>query len=316
MVHRKFNSSLSNTFEPVDQTFTEAFGDGLTADATQMLSASGVVGNDVVGIGGLRLEKMNISLITNQSIEFALGPFDGILGMGYKASSTTSSKAVFQQLIDQNQVSEAQFGFYLSPADSGSAELTLGGIDNSKIVGPAYPLPVDRTLTTEIGIMIANFSTIIVNGRDSGISGPAIVDTGTTTLLAPNNDVAAKIYSLISPDIQLLNPLGLFGMPCDKFEHLDATIQFKFGTSIFTVPSSDFLVGIVPASEATVGIYAGMDNLCQCPVNGGGLGGTFSGLTDLWVVGASILKRYYSIWNYNEMGLSLAKTAQSPSNPI
>jgi hypothetical protein len=281
-----------------------------------MLTTNGVVGNDVVGIGGLSLEKMNISLITNQSIEFASAPFDGILGLGYKASSTTNSKAFFQQLIDQHQVPEPRYGFYLNPLESGSSEMTLGGVDNSKILSPEYPLPVDKALTTEIGILITNFSTIIVNGRDSNISGPAIVDTGTSTLLAPSNKVAAEIYSLISPDIQLLNPLGLFGMPCDKFKNLEATIQFQLGPSIFTVPSSDFLVALIPASEATVGIYAGINNLCQCPVLGGGLGGTFAGLTDLWVIGASILKRYYSIWDYEGMGLSLARTTQSPPNPI
>jgi hypothetical protein len=315
-VHRRFDSSRSTTFESINQTFTEAFGDGLTADATQMLKANGVVGNDVVGIGDLSLEKMNISLITNQSIEFALAPVDGIVGLGYKGSSASNSEAFFQQLIDQHQLEEAQYGFYLPPAETDTAELTLGGIDYSKIIGPAYPLPVDKTLTTEIGILIANFSTIIVNGRDAKIPGPAIVDTGTTTLLAPSNEVAAEIYALISPDIQLLNPLGLFGMPCDNFENLEATIQFKFGAHVFTVPSSDFLVGLVPAGEATVGMYAGMSSLCQCAILGGGLGGTFSGLTDLWVVGASILKRYYSIWDYTEMGLSLARTAQSPPNPI
>jgi hypothetical protein len=281
-----------------------------------MLKASGAVGNDVVSIGDLSPEKMNISLFTNESIEFALAPVDGIVGLGYKGSSVSNSKAFFQQLIDQKQVAEAQYGFYLPPAEMGTAELTLGGIDQGKIIGPAYPLPVDKTLTTNIGVPIANFSTIIVNGRDAKVSGPAIIDTGTTTLLAPSNEVAAKIYLLISPDIQLLNPLGLFGMPYEKFETLEATIQFQFGDFVFTVPSRDFLVGLVPAGEATIGIYAGMSNLCQCPVNGGGLGGTFAGLTDLWVVGASTLKRYYSIWDYSEMGLSLARTAHSPPNPI
>lgn len=302
----------------VNQTFNETFGDGTNVDPTQTLSANGVVGNDAVSIGSLNLQHINISLITNQSSSFLLDEFDGIVGLGYAASSSTNSEAFFQQLIDQNQVAEPKFGLYLSPAEVGEAELTLGGIDRSKMKGPLHALPVDKALTTAIGFIIANFSDIIVNGNDSNLSGAAIMDSGTSTIVAPNNDKAAEVYQLISPDIELLNDLGTFGMPCDKFEDIEATIQFNFGESLFTIPPSGLLVGLVPPDEATVGQYKGQQNLCQAAILGGGLQGIFSTpeFANIWVVGASILKLYYSVWHYNSMGLSLAKTAQSPPNPI
>jgi hypothetical protein len=88
-------------------------------------------------------------------------------GMGYSADGT-----VFQNLVNQGLpgkrflsdlhnapvliiyrysilLTKAVFGMWLTPKSVGGAELTLGGIDNSKFSGPITYIPVDPA--TQVG---------------------------------------------------------------------------------------------------------------------------------------------------------------------
>jgi hypothetical protein len=313
MTHHRFNANASITFQSTTGLFDDVFATGGGTDPTQIFSTSGFVGNDVVSVGGLTVRHQNVSFVTDQNSLWALNPYDGIFGMAYPIDSGTDSIPFFQGLIDNNQVSEGTYGYYLSPIDVGHAELTLGGVDKSKMTGPLRSLPVDKELSQNFfGNFLANFTDILINGKRTCTAGGAILDTGTANMVAPTNDAAAAIYKFISPRIQLVNDAGLFAIPCDEVEGIAATITFDFGGLYFTIPSSELNVGKVPASEAVVGPYAGHEGLCQALINGGGLGLDSPIFDTTWIVGAIMLKYYYAAFDYTNVGVSFATTVQSP----
>jgi cathepsin D len=57
---------------------------------------------------------------------------DGIMGMGFSELSPSGTAPFFQTLVNQSQVEEQVFGFYLAESDS---ELIIGGRDSSRFSG-------------------------------------------------------------------------------------------------------------------------------------------------------------------------------------
>lgn len=311
--HRRFNPAESSTFQNLSTGWEAEFGTGNGVDPTQTWSASGFAGKDALNVGGLRIPDQTIAFVTNQTIFWQSDAFDGVLGMGYSSNTVTKSTAFFQNLIDDDLVAEGTYGFYLSPEDVGHAELTLGGVDYGRMTGPLRPIPVDITFPPQFpGHFTANFTDIIVNNGSTHIVGQAIIDTGTANIVAPTNDVAADFYQSVSPRIQLVNTAGIFAVPCNEIQDIPAEITFDFAGVRLTVPSSQLSVGRLPAGEATTGIYQGRDDLCQTVVNGGGLATVAPSLTELWVVGGSVMKFYYFAFEYANASLSVATTVQSP----
>jgi len=147
-------------------------------------------------------------------------------------------------LIDNGEVKKGIYGFYLSPIKVGHAELTLGDVDYSKLTGPLRPIPVDVTVTTNIGHFTANFTDIIVNGQGGHFLGQsAIPDTVTSNIVAPTNDAATKFYELISPKIQLVSTAGIYAVSCSEINDIPDEVTFDFGGVPMTFPSSELNVG-------------------------------------------------------------------------
>ncbi|KAE9364203.1 acid protease [Stipitochalara longipes BDJ] len=306
--HRRFNLSESTTFQNLSKPWSVEFGTGSGVDPTTNWLSNGFLGSDVVNVGGLRVSDQNILFITNQSDNWAQDAFDGILGMGFQAASATNSTPYFQRLINNGDVAEGTYGFYLSPVNVGHAELTLGGVDSSKMTGPLRPITtVNKGFSISNGHWIANITDIIVNDQRGHFLGQvAVFDTGTSNIVAPTNEAATAFYQLVSPKIQLVNTAGIFALPCQEIKDIPAEFVFDFAGVLLKVPSSQLSVGPVPVGEATIGPYAGRSDLCQTVVNGGGIG------DDMWIVGATVLKFYYTAWDYANVGISVATTVQSP----
>lgn len=83
---------------------------------------------------------------------------------------------------------KAIYGFYLAPEAVGGAELTLGGVDMSKMRGDVIYAPLANQKSAH---WILNVEGIFVNNKSSSIlqSNPltATIDTGTSNILLPTN---------------------------------------------------------------------------------------------------------------------------------
>jgi len=98
---------------------------------------------------------------------------------------------------------------------------------------------------------------------------------------------------MISPDIKPFpNEPGAYGIPCNLISSLPASIDITF-TSQGGVPFNL----TIPSSELNVGPFANDSSTCQTLIN------AFDGLD---LVGGSLLKHYYSIWDVGAQRLGFA----------
>ena len=74
---------------------------------------------------------------------------DGIMGMGFKEISPFKAAPFFETLVDQGQLKEPVFGFYLAESDS---ELIIGGRDSSRYSGNLTYVNVEKQVRILRGI--------------------------------------------------------------------------------------------------------------------------------------------------------------------
>jgi len=285
---RKFDGTQSSTFTDMKHTSTITFGTGVGVDP--------VIGNnwqlsldqvqDVVSVGGLSGGIIEFFLITRQTPTFDPDPFDGIMGLGLQKG------AFFQSLLNQGLPS--LFSLFLTPDKVGGAELTLGGIDTSKFSGTPTFLPVVGAGS----FWELTSSKVSVNGKTSSAlqgSMGIIFDSGTSNLVFPQ-DIAEAMNALISPNIKA-NPAepGTYGIPCSQVASLPAVIDFTFTTT-----SGQPFNLTIPSSELSVGPFKSDPTQCQTLVN------AMSGLS---IIGGSLLKHYYSIWDVGNSRMGFVKSS-------
>ncbi|KAL0950379.1 hypothetical protein HGRIS_010341 [Hohenbuehelia grisea] len=274
---KAFDSSKSSTFVDTGRTSSITFSTGVGVDpvigANYRLTLRGA--RDTVGIGGLSAPNIDFSVITNQTPKFGIDPFSGIQGMG------ASAAGIFAALVNQGLPS--LFSLFLTPNSVGKAEMTLGGIDTSKFTGSLTfaSLPANAGRTWQLVS-----PQLSVNGKTSTVlrrSRTIIFDSGTSNILF-STDTANAIYALISPDIKP-NPdePGTYGIACNRIASLPASIDIAF-----TAQNGQPFNLTIPSNELSVGPFTGNPALCQTLIN------AFDGLE---LVGGSLLKHYYSVWD-------------------
>ncbi|KAF9023230.1 acid protease [Hymenopellis radicata] len=198
-------------------TFETGVGvDPVVGNNTQLELRSAV---DTVTVGGLTTTDVDLFLITSQTPNFDIDPFSGIQGMGARA------QGFFAGLIDQGLPS--LFSLLLTPNDVGCAELTIGGIDESKFEGDL----VFASIVGDSDFWELDSPGIFVNGQTTGLlSGTRRMtfDSGTSNMVF-STDTTVAIYALISPEIKP-NPdePGTFGISCDLIDSLPAEIALTF----------------------------------------------------------------------------------------
>jgi hypothetical protein len=283
----RFNTQKSSTFAGSDKPwrvqFATGIGVGVGSKATPWVSGTRAV--DVVTVGGVSSPKQAINLITNQSPNFFEGfAVDGIVGMA------SAGNGLMKQFIQDRRIDKALFSMAMTPKAVNSAQLTIGGIDQSKVKGAINYLPVNSAR----GAWNITFQSVTVNGKDSGVRPQwTIADSGTSNMIAPARDARA-IYALISPKIQMIDPKGAYGLPCSEAKGLKADITFTMQGRRYTIPSSELIVGR----------YPGQPNMCQTLIN--------SGSTPFWIFGGSLMKYYYTVWDIGGRRMGWAETQHSP----
>jgi cathepsin D len=142
---------------------------------------------------------------------------DGIMGMGFKEISPFKAAPLFETLVEQGQLEEPVFGFYLAESDS---ELIIGGRDSSRYSGNLTYVNVEKQQVrilrgvlylcfhTDIqGYWQTAFDAVSVNGNDISVSTKdAIIDTGTTYIYGDQESIS-NIYAKI-PGSALLQNTG------------------------------------------------------------------------------------------------------------
>ncbi|OCH90671.1 acid protease [Obba rivulosa] len=282
-----FDVSASSTYVAGNATVTLQFATGGGVDpvlSPEEYELTLLNGTDTLTIGGHTLPNQQIFTIINETEKFLTDPYSGIQGM------SASLEGFFGALVEQGL--PALFSFFITPKAVGNAELTIGGIDESKFQGPLTyaKLPRDAEGSWELAS-----PKITVNGKTNHIltqEREVIFDSGTSNVLFDTNTTEA-IYAMISPNIKpFAAEPGAYGIPCSEIEGLDATISVTF-----TSTSGQPFDLTIPSSELNVGPFTSNTSVCQTLVN------AFDGLS---LVGGSLFKHYYTVWDVGNQQMGFA----------
>ncbi|KAI9257908.1 rhizopuspepsin precursor-like protein [Sporodiniella umbellata] len=221
----KYDPSKSKTYVKDGRSWSISYGDGS--------SAGGILGKDTVNLGGLSIKGQTIELAKTEASSFQSGPSDGLLGLGFDSITTVRGvKTPVDNLISQGLISNPVFGVYLGKASNGGGgEYIFGGYDSSKFSGELTTVSVDSS---------NGWYSVTVDGTSIGGSSvtdsfSAILDTGTTLLILPQN-IASSIASAYNAND---NGDGTYTIGCDTSSL--SPLEFSIGSATFNVPTDSLI---------------------------------------------------------------------------
>lgn len=274
-LHNKYDSSKSSTYKVNGTKFAIQYGSG---------PVSGFYADDNIGWGTNTIKNQifaEVDDVSGLGAAYALGKFDGILGMGFYAISADGTPTVFDDLFAQGLITQNVFAFYLTSDPTKQGELTLGGFDSNHYSGTVQYVNVTSATYWETKLDFLRLGT-----SDETTATKVILDTGTSTLAGPSKDVAN-----IAKQIGAL-PLGSTGeylIACAKANSLP-NITVGMGGYTFTLTGKDYLID-QGSPDCVLGIL-GID----IPAPTG----------PLWIMGDIFIRKYYTIFDVGAKRLGFA----------
>lgn len=228
--HNRFDSAKSTSFSPLPGVRSElGYGTGGTPvplDFSHVVGANATAYTDTVCLGGLCQPDTPINVADTYSPELNDQPMDGIFGVAYAQGGEDPKPSWWKSVVDSGKVPSAEISFYVVPGKPHSSELTLGGRDPTKYHGPVTTLDLDEVSSTGYGAYIIDLPAIYIDGKRVTNStapgrpplpyGSINLDYGSSVVAAPSLEAARELYSRISPKIQVIDPLGAWGAPCES----------------------------------------------------------------------------------------------------
>ncbi|KAK8045840.1 aspartic peptidase domain-containing protein [Apiospora saccharicola] len=305
--HRLFNPANSSSFRAwPDTPINPLFATG--ADSIPFTQPEGATCH-TVAIGDLSVPDQQLLLCDSYASVLDDQPIDGIIGLGVPSDDDSEVRPWFWNLFESGQLPSATFSFYTPAGSLDGAELTLGGMDQSKykgdlawtILSQGQPGAPEGWVVDHQAMVITSESTdkdgtpknpIQIHNApgDVGTLGWAVLDTGTAFIQTPDNATAARTYAQISPDITQIDPAGAWGAPCDSLNAMAPHITFTLGSGAWTANVT------MPKSAFNLGEYPGKPGICQAVFNSG-VPSFADDPTPIWILGSPLLKAYYTVWD-------------------
>ncbi|KAG2035907.1 aspartic peptidase domain-containing protein [Suillus americanus] len=276
--HTFLGSRSSSSFVQSNQNFNVTYGSGAVA---------GVLCQDNVNMAGLQLNNHTFGVANEESVQFSADtvPFDGLMGLAQSILSNEKVPTPVESLASNGLISSAISSFKISRlADQlNDGQVTFGGLDPTKFVASTL---ITIPNVSKVGFWEGALNAITVNGQNTGMAGrTAILDTGTTLIIAPPADTLAVMTMLGGKcDTQQCT------IPCTS----NASVALSFGNASFTIDPRDMLLLPVDVNDPTGDCTAGIQP------------GTIGTDTE-WLVGDVFLKNAYLSVDTTNNQISLAK---------
>ena len=152
-------------------------------------------------------------------------PFDGLMGLSLDKLSNQGVITPIEALAQAGQVKSATMGYALG-------RVADGFNDGEIVFGAADPAKFDASTMQTISVSSNNgfwqipLGAVSVNGQVTSTGKQVIIDTGTSLMVAPQNDAQA-FHAQIPGSKSLGN--GMFSVPCTT----NVQIFFQFGGANF-----------------------------------------------------------------------------------
>jgi cathepsin D len=146
-----------------------------------------------------------------------------ILGMGYPAISNLGKPPFVNTAFEQGSIPSNEFAFYLAKIGS---ELFLGGTDASKYIGAIEY----HGISSQSGFWQIGDASTHVNSNVVNTGFQTIIDSGTTIMYGPPNDVEA-FYSHVHGSRLYDANNGFYSFPCLS----PPAVSFSWGGKIWSI---------------------------------------------------------------------------------
>jgi cathepsin D len=268
--HRSFDMQHSSSYEPLNAPFDLKYGSGQVA---------GHFCRDRVALAEFALPNFTFAVAEDTSgvHGYAVDPYDGILGLGFRTIAEDGVPTVLGALVQSGQLTEPVFGFFLGSDKDG--ELVLGGVDNDHFVGDFH----------FVDLAHASYWAVTLDAMQLGsemtltASKLAIVDSGTSLLVGPDREVQVLMTMLGAVKMQ-----GAWVVECSRTL---PSISFVIGGKAFALNAQDFIV-----------VRGAL--FCELGIQGATINSPF------WILGDVFMRRYYVQfdWGKKRLGLALSSS--------
>lgn len=280
--HRRYDSKKSSTYVKDGRPFSLVYSSG---------KLKGFLSTDTVNLGGIEVTGQTFGEAMEQpGWAWVTAKYDGILGMGYPSLARDGVRPVFHQMMDQGVVDEPLFSFWISKNRTSSVGgvLTLGGSNKNFYTGDVTWNAV--TVKDYWQIAVQGLSIAGRKGTDACDRGcDAIVDTGTSLIVGPVNDVY-RLNTIIGAKLMWG---GMWFVDCDTVMSLPDII-FKIQGKDFPLKSTEYIIPV----KTSGGMMCLSAFTPQDVKSNRGL---------LWVLGDVFHSVYYTIYHVGNNQIGFAK---------
>ncbi|KAM9856034.1 pepsin A-like [Aulostomus maculatus] len=268
--HRKFNPQQSSTFVWGSQPLSIAYGTG---------SMTGHLASDTVEVGGISVANQVFGLSRSEAPFMAHMAADGILGLAFQSIASDNVVPVFYNMVKQNLVPQPFFSVYLSSHSQQGSEVIFGEVDSSHYTGQVTWIPLSSATYWQI-----KMDSVTINGQTVACAGgcQAIIDTGTSLIVGPTNDIN-NMNAWVGAST---NQYGEATVNCQNVQSMPE-VTFTLNGHAFTVPASAYV------SQNYYGCNTGFGQ---------------GGQSQLWILGDVFIREYYAIFNIQDQYIGLAKS--------
>ncbi|XP_029580007.1 pepsin A-like isoform X1 [Salmo trutta] len=266
--HDKFNPGLSSTFKWGSKTVSIQYGTG---------SMTGQLAYDTVLVGEISVTQQIFGASETEAPFMSYMVADGILGLAFPNLAASGVTPVFDSMMTQGLVSQSLFSVYLSRNSAEGSMVSFGVIEPSYYTGQITWIPLSFVTYWQI-----TMDSVTINGKTVACNGgcQAIIDTGTSLIVGPTDDINNMNYWAGAT----INQYGYTTVNCNNIPNMPE-VTFTLNGHNFTIPASAYTI------QDPYGCRTGFSN---------------GGYQQLWILGDVFIRQYYAIFDRDNNRVGLA----------
>lgn len=268
LLHNQYDSSKSHTYKADGRKFEIQYGTGHVA---------GFLSKDDFGIGTLHASDLTFGEVTEEGLlPFSTAGFDGIAGLAFPSIAVQQVEPFFDALMRQKAVDQGQFSFYLTTGESKKTPLLiLGGSDTKYYKEPVTWVPLRNETYWLVTMDKATAGGVTIGGAF------AAVDTGTSMIAGPAEDILSILtVARVKED-------------CSNIDSLPP-VTFTINGKDFTLSPHDYVVKLSQFGQTQC-----MSGFLPIALP--------TGYPKLFILGDVFLRKYYSIYDRDNLRVGLAE---------